>query len=363
MSRVVVAACRFLAGASLLAGAVSSESVAQVAARRRVFPVPILGSTPETGLMFGFALVGVSTPGGDSTAARPSTALFTAIYTVKHQYQFGLSVDRWTLGNRWHLIGEVGYLRFPGEYYGIGAAATDSFETYMLVAPSLVAGVQRRISRGLYVGAGYAFRHTQMVETTAGGLLEPGVVPGSTGGNDATLTVEGLWDSRDALYRTQRGGYLRTAAGVSGRALGSDFAFQRLAVDGRVYRSVGHRIVLAGQAFVDATDGTVPFDRLPHLGGQNVLRGYTEPRYRDMAMSAVQAELRAPLLGIVSFVLFGGTGATAPSLGSLSDGRWRVAGGAGLRLLLDRAAGLQLRVDYAVAKGGGGLYIAAGDAF
>jgi hypothetical protein len=40
-----------------------------------------------------------------------------------------------------------------------------------------------------------------------------------------------------------------------------------------------------------------------------------------------------------------------------------VAGGLGLRLVLDRNAGLQLRIDYAVAKGGGGLYIAAGDAF
>ena len=359
-----------LAGAALLVTMAASRSLAQnapVAAapeapRRRVFPVPVLGSSPETGFMFGLAVVGVSSPGGSGPATRPSTALLTAIYTVKHQYQLALDVDRWTLGDRWHWTGGVGFQRYPGQYHGLGAAATDSSETYTPVALSAYAGAQRRVARGVYVGAGYAFRHTRMAETAAGGRLETGLVPGSRGGSDASLTVEGAWDSRDALYMSRRGGYVRAALGVAARALGSDFAYRRLTADSRAYHSVG-RVVLAGQAIVDATDGTVPFDRLPHLGGQSVLRGYTEPRFRDGAMSAVQAELRSPTLGIVSLVLFGGTGATAPKLGSLGAGTWRVAGGAGLRLLLDRAAGLQLRIDYAVAKGGGGLYIAAGDAF
>jgi hypothetical protein len=361
---------RVLASTFLLVAVVAAASVAQdapaaaaqEAPRRRVFPVPVLGSSPETGLMFGVAVVGVSSPGGSGPATRPSTALFTAIYTVKHQYQLALDVDRWTLGDRWHWTGGVGFQRYPGLYHGLGAAATDTSETYTPVALTFSAGAQRRFARGVYVGAGYAFRHTRMVETEAGGRLAPGAVPGSRGGADATLTVEGLWDSRDALYMSRRGGYARAAVGVAGRALGSDFAYRRLTADARLYHSVG-RVVLAGQAIVDATDGTVPFERLPRLGGQNVLRGYTEPRFRDGAMSAVQAEVRAPLRGILSLVLFGGTGTTASSLGSLGGGIWRVAGGAGLRVLLDRAAGLQLRIDYAVAKGGGGLYIAAGDAF
>jgi outer membrane protein assembly factor BamA len=327
-----------------------------------VFPVPVLGSAPETGLMFGFAVVGVSSPGGSGPATRPSTALLTAIYTVKHQYQLALDVDSWTLGDRWHWTGGVGFQRYPGQYHGLGAAGTDTSEAYTPMALSVYAGAQRRVARGVYVGAGYAFRHTRMAETVVGGRLESGVVPGSRGGADAMLTVEGLWDSRDVLYMTRRGGYVRAAVGVAGRALASDFAYRRLSADARAYRSLGH-VVLAGQAVVDATDGTVPFDRLPRLGGQSVLRGYTEPRFRDGAMSAVQAELRAPLRGILSLVVFGGTGTTAPSLGALGDGDWRVAGGAGLRILLDRAAGLQLRLDYALAKGGGGFYVAAGDAF
>jgi len=122
-------------------------------------------------------------------------------------------------------------------------------------------------------------------------------------------------------------------------------------------------VVVAAQAVMDATDGTVPFELLPRLGGQNVLRGFTEPRFRDGAMGAAQFEVRAPLKGIVNVVAFGGAGAAGRSVGAIPDAPLRVAGGLGLRLVLDGNAGLQLRIDYAVAKGGGGLYVAAGDAF
>ena len=65
----------------------------------------------------------------------------------------------------------------------------------------------------------------------------------------------------------------------------------------------------------------------------------------------------------VSLVAFGGAGSTAPSARDLTNATWRIAGGGGIRLLLDRREGLQMRIDYALAPGGGGLYIEAGDAF
>jgi outer membrane protein assembly factor BamA len=327
--------------------------------------VPVLGYTPETSLMFGLAVVGVAPGGADSAGAaptRPTTVLLTAVYTLKRQYQLNLDLDHWTAGNRWHLTGATGMERFPTRFHGIGAAATDTSETYTPQHLTLAAAAQRRVASHLYAGAGYWLRRTKMVETEPGGRLAPGTVTGSGGGTEAMLTLDGVWDSRDLLYRTRRGGFLRLAFGVAGPALGGDHAWRRYAADLRGYRALG-RSVVAAQAVVDATDGAVPFEQLPRLGGQNILRGYTGPRFLDGTMSAAQLEVRLPFASIVSGVVFGGVGATAPSLRSVPDAPWRFAGGAGVRLLLDRANGLQLRVDYALAKGGGGLYIAAGDAF
>lgn len=356
-ARTMVATAVFAALAASAAGAQEAPP------RLRVFPVPFLGYTPETSMQFGLAVVGVSTPGGGGPATRPSTALVTAVYTLKRQYTASLYVDRWFTGDRWHLTGETGLSRFPSLFHGIGASATDTSETYTPQTLYLTASAQRRLTRQVYVGAGYALRHTRIVKTEAGGLLAPGTIPGSRGGTEAVLTVDGVWDSRDVLYMTRRGGYLRLAFGVAGPAVGGDHAYRRFAADARAYRSVGRGVVVAAQAVIDATDGTVPFDLLPRLGGQNVLRGYTEPRFRDGAMGAAQLEVRAPLRGIVNVVAFGGAGAAGPSVGTIPDAPLRVAGGVGLRLVLDRSAGLQLRIDCAVAKGGGGLYIAAGDAF
>ena len=351
-------------GLAALAVLCAGTSSAQEAPpRRRVFPVPVLGYTPETSLLVGLAIVGVTSPGGAGPATRPSTGLVTAMYTLKHQYSISLFGDRWTAGDRWHLTVETWLSRFPSYFHGIGGKATDSSETYTPQTLAFTAAAQRRVAPHLFAGAGYAIRRQRLVETEAGGRLAPGTVAGSRGGTSAGVTVDGVWDTRDVIYRTQRGVYARLALGTAGGALGGSFAYRRLNADVRGYRAVRRGVVLAAQAVVDAVDGTVPFEMLPRLGGQNVLRGFTEPRFRDDAMAAAHVEVRAPLRGIVSLVAFGGVGAVAPSLGDLADARRRVAGGLGLRLLLDRNEGLQLRVDYAVARGAGGLYIAAGDAF
>jgi outer membrane protein assembly factor BamA len=285
------------------------------------------------------------------------------VYTLKRQYQLELTLDRWTAGDRWHWAADFIVERYPSLFHGIGPLATDNSEVYTPQRLTLTASAQRRVASHVYVGAAYSIRHSRMAEVAAGGRLEPGTIPGSRGGTEAILTLAGVWDSRDVLYRTQRGGYLSVAYGVAGGAGGGDHAYRRLTADARAYHGLGHEVVIAGQANVDATDGTVPFDLLPHLGGSGILRGFTVPRYTDAAMGAAQVELRAPLKGFVSWAAFVGAGAVAPSPFRLPDSPFMVAGGAGIRLLLDRREGLQVRLDYAFARGGGGFYIGAGDAF
>jgi len=360
--RITTAPVRRLMLAAAFAVLGTSVLDAQTAPPRRVFPVPVLGYAPETSLLFGVAMVGVASADSAGPPTRPSTALLTAVYTLKRQYQLELTLDRWTTGDLWHVTGYAGMERFPSEFHGLGAQATDSSEIYTPQRFTLSAGAQRRVMRHVYVGAGYWFRRSRMVETEGGGRLTPGTIPGSRGGTDAILTMNGVWDTRDALYRTRRGGYLSLAYGVAGRALGSDDSYRRYTADARAYRGVGD-VVIAAQAIMDATKGTVPFDLLPHLGGSGILRGFEVPRFTDGAMGAAQLEVRAPLKSFVSVVVFGGAGATAPSLRTIPDARLNVAGGLGHRLLLDRKEGLQLRLDYAFAKGGGGFYVEAGDAF
>jgi len=348
---------------SVLIAVLAAPVVAQRApGERRIFPVPVLGYAPETKGMFGVAVAGlVAYP---EPTQRPTSFMVAAVYTMKSQYSVSAALDRWSEDNRWQVGGEASYSRFPAEFHGIGAAATDSSETYTPRTLLLSAAVRRRVGSGraLYAGLTYAFQDQRMVQVDSAGRLVTGAVPGSRGGRAAMLGIELLHDTRPALYGPRAGHLLRASAGIGATAVGSEFSFRRYTADARWYRGIGGAVV-AVQAVADVVNGTVPFERLPKLGGQSILRGYTEPRYRDDAMAAVQMELRVPVKGRFSAVMFGGQGAVAPSLGDLGGRQFHPAGGIGARFLLDPRAGFQLRMDFASAPGGGGLYIGAGDAF
>jgi hypothetical protein len=350
---------------SLLTAVLAAPLLAQTApGERKLYPVPVLGYAPETSLMLGVALAGlVNFP--ESTNRRPTSFLVAAVYTLKSQYSVSLGADRWSARNRWQTSGEVAFSRFPQEFHGIGAGATDSSETYTPQTLLLSLAARRRVGSGgaLYAGVTYAFQHQQMLEVVPGGRLAAGTVPGSTGGRAAMLGLEVLHDTRLVVYGPRSGHLLRMSAGVGDAAVGSEFDFRRYTADVRYYRRLRGATVVAWQVVVDAVDGTVPFERLPKLGGQSILRGYTEPRYRDDAMVAAQLELRMPVRGRFGAVAFGGLGAVAPTLGELADRTFHPAGGLGVRFLLDPRSGFQLRMDLAAAPGGGGFYIAAGDAF
>jgi len=350
---------------TLLTAALATPAWAQGApGARRIYPVPVIGYAPETNLMLGVALAGLVTY-PESTTRRPTSFLVAAVYTTKSQYAVTTALDRWSADNRWQSGGEAGYSRFPTEYHGIGADATDSSETYTPQTLALSAAVRRRVGTGraLYAGATYAFQDQRMVQVEPGGRLAAGTVPGSTGGRAAMLGLELLHDTRLVVYGPRSGHLLRASAGVGGAAVGSEYDFRRYTADARYYRGLQGATVVAAQAVVDVVDGTVPFERLPKLGGQSILRGYTEPRYRDNAMAAAQLELRVPVRGRFGAVVYGGVGTVAPSLGDIAGQQFHPAGGAGLRFLLDPRAGFQLRLDFAAAPGGGGMYLAAGDSF
>ena len=119
-----------------------------------------------------------------------------------------------------------------------------------------------------------------------------------------------------------------------------------------------------------ACDGDVPFGSLGLLGGIKHMRGYYEGFFRDKRMIEGQAELRWPLFnrwkgnwdrfGVAGF---GGLGTVARNAKALALNDVVYSYGAGLRILLDRKQGINLRVDYAQGEETSGFYLTIGEAF
>ena len=353
-----------------LAAQASPDSAAPVAARTRIFPIPAVFYTPETRMGAGAAVSLVRRRARAAEGDRPTSASVFAIYTQEGQFQSSASAEHWTPGNRWQLGGRVGFRRFPFQYFGTGSAVPDTGEDYTPRTISTGARALRRVAGALYLGGSATYETTRLLETAEAGVLRDGTITGSRGGAVSIASALASWDTRDNVYASEAGAWVQLGAHVAAPALGSDFAYRRLSLDARRYVALapGSRTraarVLALQALADVSGGDVPFDRLPSIGGQNVVRGYYDARFRDRTAVALQAELRAPVWRRLGATAFVGAGEVARTPGRLRLAEVRPAGGIGLRVALSKDERLNVRIDRGMGQGGSsGTYVTVGEAF
>lgn len=334
------------------------------APRVRLFALPVVGYTPETKLAGGLALVRLVRPPVGDRATRPSSSSASLIYTQRGQLTAALTGERWTTANRWRLAGGARYARFPYQLFGVGANAADSAEEeYTSRRWGADVELRRRVAGALYLGTLAEFERTMLLRVEEGGLLDRGVLAGSAGGNIALLGATATWDTRDNVYAAASGVYVQLAAGLADGAFGSDFDYDRTALDARTYVSAGRVGVLAFQGVATRVGGRAPFERLAQIGGNSVMRGYLQGRYRDLAAAAAQAEYRTPIWRRLGAVAFVGVGDVAPTLGDLDLATLKTVVGAGLRYALSREDRLNIRLDYGGGGGAGGTYVTLGEAF
>jgi outer membrane protein assembly factor BamA len=344
--------------------------------RVKVAALPIVFSQPETGIAYGAAVLPVWRFGQDTTT-RSSNARLLAYYTQRKQSSLSLTYNTFTPGEKWNLSGEAFYFNFPYYYYGTGndtRKADKSDISYKVVI------VTQRVLKKVrpHTFAGLSFRltdlhHIRLDDDSTDDRSKPNLLLLRDPRERQTTITAGLgptflYDSRDNVLSTYRGSYLEASALFMGKYLGSDYGFTRLQLDARHFRPLrkaNDRTILAGQVQMQFNaGGTVPFRELANLGGERMMRGIYEGRFRDRQMVAAQLELRQQLFWRLGGVVFGAAGQVHDRLSQFRLNDFNVAAGAGLRVAVNRADRLCIRIDYAVGSGqSSGLYFAFNEAF
>ncbi|GAA3934362.1 BamA/TamA family outer membrane protein [Hymenobacter algoricola] len=341
-------------------------------------PFPIVFSQPETGLGYGLAVLPVWRFGTDSTV-RKSNARLLAWRTTKNQSLVQLTHNVFTPGERFLLTGEASnYYKFPINYYGFGPGTSlDDKSIIQYKVLIFNERVLRQVHRNLFVGLQYRgtyLRDVQVLKNIDQDTPQqrPSLLLARTAREYAEDTfISGLgpsllYDGRDNILSTFRGNYLELSSFFNGGVLGSDFRFSRFLLDARHFHALDQagKTILAAQLVGQFHVGTVPFRELANLGGDKVLRGYYEGRYRDRQLLAVQAELRRKLIGRFNGVVFGGLGQVGNTVAELGKNSLKASGGAGIRFQFNRADRLNIRFDYGVGRGGSsGIYFSIGESF
>lgn len=200
-------------------------------------------------------------------------------------------------------------------------------------------------------------------QVKSGGLLDMMAVPGARAGRTIGTGMTLGWDTRDHAFAPHQGALYEATLMTWQRYVGSEYSYNRLSFDLRQFVPVTETHTLALQLYSAFMTGEVPYYQLAMIGGQRLLRGYFEGRYRDNDMVAFQVEYRLPIWWRFSGVVFTGIGEVADRLEAFdfSSPKWTVGGG--LRVILHQDERLLLRFDAGFGDGTHGVYVNVHEAF
>ncbi|MCB2379388.1 BamA/TamA family outer membrane protein [Hymenobacter sp. BT635] len=341
-------------------------------------PFPIVFSQPETGVGYGLTMLPVWRFGSD-TSVRKSNARLLAWRTQNNQSLVQLNHNIFTAGEQFLVSGELSYYyKFPINYYGFGPN-TSRDDKSVIEYKVLIYNqrVLRQVRRNLFAGLQYRLvnlRDVRVNQDIADGtpqerpslLLQRPEREYRQNTLTSGLGPSLLYDGRDNILSTFRGNYLELSSLFHVSALGSDYRFSRFLLDARHFQplSTTGKTILAAQLLGQFHSGRVPFRELANLGGEKILRGYYDGRYRDRQLLALQTELRRPLFWRFNGVVFGSLGQVGNTLGDLARNELKATGGAGIRFKYNRRDRLNIRFDYGFGRdGSSGFYFSIGEAF
>lgn len=211
---------------------------------------------------------------------------------------------------------------------------------------------------------------------------EQGLVSGLEGGWVSIVQTALMYDTRDFEPDPTQGIYLEVANEYAAPIIGSQFTFDKLFLQARVYHKlpVGQRTVLAARVgagnvfgadapFFEYQDQWSPEGSINALGGKGSLRGYRANRFLARALWFANAELRVRLVDLAwGRQRFGIGVAPFVDAGSVRD-RWqdldlahtRTAYGAGLRIAWNQST--VLFIDHGISREDRLLFFGIGQVF
>jgi len=294
-------------------------------------------------------------PGGPGEADIVTDALSNRFRET--EYMLNLKAD-YAVGNgKWRVMGgyEIQHLSYK-TFEGEDAEALDPFTGAETTAPNGFSLLRRD--------------------------FEQNKISGLSGGWVSIVQTALIFDTRDFEPDPTKGYYFEIANEYSSKYIGSEFEFDKLLVQGRIYKKlpIGPRTVLAARSaigtifgnnapFFEFQDQWSPDGSINALGGKQSLRGYRANRFLARTVWFTNVELRIKFAeAVLGKQRFGFSVAPFVDAGTVRD-RWqnmdfsdmKISYGGGLRIAWNQSTILSL--DYGRSNEDGLIYFGIGQAF
>ena len=336
--------------------------------RPRVVLAPVIAYQPTTSLEFGLGSKLLFKPKGAGNTTRTSNLPLSVTYTLKNQFIFSSKYTIFFPGEKYLLKGALKFAKFPVAYYGIGNNTRGdekkeiSFKN-LLIEPLLL----RNVYKNIFVGGGLRYSilgDSKLIKQPNELNIDFENLDAVSSGVELAVSL----DSRDNVLNAAKGNFIEFTHGFYDPILGGTHQFMLSKLDAREYYKPWHdrKDVFAFEVFGRFSWGSTPALELSTLGGDELLRGFPEGRYRDNHAVFTQAEYRLQILERFGMVFFAGAGDVYNTTADLSLSNLKYSLGTGLRLKIVKAENLNIRFDYGFGLGPEGdhnFYLGIAEAF
>jgi len=328
-----------------------------------IFGYPYLFYTPETELALGIGGIATFYLGKDKIL-RPSKITLSGYYTTNKQYSFVLKPEFYFLKNSYFLSVPVNYEYSVDKYYGIGDETPEiSNPDFSANIFSVSVNFQLPSLLNFNYKSGFLFDYKNYT------ILDRKTNPYLTdslnvkGGNTVGVGFTWVWDTRDNIFFPLNGGYNQIKTEFYSETIGSEYDFNIYTVDLRGYFPVIKQNIIGLQIYGRFARGDPPFYELSSLGGQYMMRGYYEGRYRDKNFIMAQIEYRAYIFWKIGVVGFFGMGDVSDQLIDLHLSHAKYSYGFGIRYQFNKEEKVNLRADFGFGKKTSGVYFGIEEVF
>jgi len=340
---------------------------------------PAIGYSLQTG--FAAALVGnMAFRLGEGDDVKFSSINTSPTYTQYNQTIIPLTANIWSKNAKWNYSVDWRYMQYPSTTWGLAGHGDPNDEGYTIDFTYLKAHqiALRGVTKNLFIGTGFFYdKFWNIRELTSNGQpLDKSVVTqlrkqGLSARDEigSGIPVRVLYDSRLNQINPTNGWYVNVTWRDNLKSLGSGRDWQSLVVDVRKYFRIsksGNTLALWVYSWRSGTN--TPYLLLPSTGwddAYNTGRGYIQGRFRSNIMNYLEAEYRFRLTrnGLLGGVVFANVQSYKQNL-TLGSELLAPAGGAGLRIKLNKTSGANLCIDYGIGQNGSqGFFVNLGEVF
>ncbi len=325
----------------------------------RIAAIPMMNYNRTQGVVVGALVNGFYKINKKDTISPSSSTGLMGMYTQENSYALLAFSRLYFAEDRWRVSAAAGTMDINFQFYLEDPALSGgNFYDYATKMNLVVLQLQRNIFKRIYFGPTGSF----IKSTTTFGF------PGASGEDSvkrSNLNNVGYIisnDTRDHVQYPTRGMFLNFKNQFYRSWAGSDYKFERYLVTYNQFFKLDETKVLAARASLNIASGNVPFEGQSVVGGDDI-RGYSQGKYRNDQVYAVQAEYRWRFYKRWGLVAFAGVASAVAKLSDIPKNEILPGVGAGLRFRMLPAEKINIGIDYGVGKDDYSITFRIGEAF